>query len=768
MIFFYGMRQYGKDNVSSRFGICESCGHSVHLSTYTTARFLHLYWIPLIPVGHTKYIDVCPLCDRCRTTSPGKYKKLRKKSIDAAFSKLKEQPNDPEVVIEGLSVLSAYNEEELFEKLANTYTGTLAGNKDVQMAMAFGFYRMGHFTQAAAAAREAEKLGAGEDAVELVKAATDQEKQRQTDHPKPPKQGRVPIFLPYLVPALIILSILGSYLGKGFTAGKARKIWLVNGTMTSYTINIDSKTVRLEPFSPKRIQIPMGEHTVYVNDTRLPVEPFSINYKRSFGQRLTDKNVLVLNPDGMAFLVNESIPYVSHTYSNKHDPQSEYTYYFGKQWHVIKSIDYEFRDVPDNIDMPSATDITYKTLLTVYEPNNYSDVIAALDANGTLEDMVFFANQAVLFDPASTETTWLLRLAKGTNELADMAIMETGLSHRPIITEFHRFYQTTMEVEQPEHDLKAEYRKLLDAEPDSAQLKYLLGRILDNDDALDLFLAAEDGEGCGGYGYYALAYHYLCGCNFKKALSFAEKAVASANENEAFRNTRSTCYMATKEYGELVKETDRRLRQYPLDGELIAMKIRYLCMSGNSTEADKVETAYFQQQEFRDDTAKEEWRNYFKAIRCCAKNDMMGYLDAMTAARHPNAEYEKALWTGDISTTLNILKQEDNADYSAYLIVHCAANYSGNEAIANEALELAVELAPDRDVADMLTGKKPVTPESLLRYEMLPEYKRVMACTLGYANGGTRDQFFKLARTCNFTPGFMNHQIGAWTAKKQL
>ena len=39
------------------------------------------------------------------------------------------------------------------------------------------------------------------------------------------------------------------------------------------------------------------------------------------------------------------------------------------------------------------------------------------------------------------------------------------LSDRPLRVEWHRFYQSAIEKERPDHDLAAEYRKLLDANP---------------------------------------------------------------------------------------------------------------------------------------------------------------------------------------------------------------------------------------------------------------------------------------------------------------
>lgn len=114
-----------------------------------------------------------------------------------------------------------------------------------------------------------------------------------------------------------------------------------------------------------------------------------------------------------------------------------------------------------------------------------------------------------------------------------LAVLESGLSRRPMLIEWHRVYQELMGQLQSDVDLEATYRTTVEQEPENTVAKYLLGRLLDDMvEAETLFRASDNVPNATGYGYNAIAYQRLCSGQFTKALESSRKAV-SLNWNHA-------------------------------------------------------------------------------------------------------------------------------------------------------------------------------------------------------------------------------------------
>ena len=312
------------------------------LETYDTAKFLHLYWIPLIPVGHDKIIDACPLCGQCRKLSPRAYKKLKHKNDASLMERLRDTPNDPELVCEALRHWSMFKDETSFEKMAKLARTHMYDNPKVMKATAFGYCRLGQFSQALDIARQLPESDPVRN--ELIETAEAHAEVEGGEPKRPSTFSNISIILPYLVPLFIIIAIVGSQISEAHTSGKARKIWLVNGSMRPYEVQIDDTEYRIKGQTARPITLPMGQHQVQIKDSLFPIDPITFEYDIAFINRLADDKTLVLNPDRMAFLVRSHIPYVDE-YSQK-EAEARYEYRFGEAWYVFPSTDYPFRNCP--------------------------------------------------------------------------------------------------------------------------------------------------------------------------------------------------------------------------------------------------------------------------------------------------------------------------------------------------------------------------------------------------------------------------------------
>jgi hypothetical protein len=766
MLFFYGIRHYGKGNLSTRYGVCDACGTPGHLTSYDTARFLHLYWIPLIPTGHVKVIDQCPHCNQCRTGSPRKLAKQKQSDIDGLFARLNENPNDSQLVQECFGILSTYNEQELFVKMAKTYGDKWAHDGDIHLSIAYGYYRMGHFSEAAESAKTAQAQGAGKDADDLIQTALSFEQNRRSDLNTPSRKSGIPLLIPYLVPLLMVCVLLGGQLFKGIHASIARDVWLVNGTLTAYSVELDGKTYTLPPHATECITLPMGNHHARILDSMEPDSTLEFNNRVPFLQRMTDHSAQILNPDGMAFFIKTAAPFIAENSNRTADPT--YSYFSGQKWLMLGHIDFLFRDIPEQIEMPSRQTVAYKTQLSLYKPESYVETFNTISQCISPETAQSFAEQTLRIHPENKDAFWMLQVSAGTNGMGSIDFLETGLAQRPVLIEWHRFYQSMKEIEDPGYDLASEYSALAKTEPKSSALKYLLGRVIEGDKAsAAMFLEAEKSEDSQGYGYHAIAYNRLCRCDFKNASKFAQLAMNKSPGHLNFENTLTECRYAGNDYGSLLKEVRKSRQKRPDDGLLAGLEIRYLCLMGKPKESQKTEAAFFAENQWIDATQKQHWVDFFASVRCYVGKDIKGYLNAMETFSPESAKYERSLHEGNPKQAYDILKEEDNNDYSAYLIIYCAAMRHNQPDTAERAMQSILDLLKDSpETATLLAPGNTTTLQDLHDFDAWPDFKRIMACALAFQHPDRKEEFLQLARTCNYKPFFPHHLVEDWIDPK--
>ena len=89
------------------------------------------------------------------------------------------------------------------------------------------------------------------------------------------------------------------------------------------------------------------------------------------------------------------------------------------------------------------------------------------------------------------EDSYILYWVLGNLKPADaLALLKPRLADRPLRVEWHRAYQSTMEKEHPEQDLRPEYRHLVQETHEQPDAIYLLARLLDFDETDQLYRKA--------------------------------------------------------------------------------------------------------------------------------------------------------------------------------------------------------------------------------------------------------------------------------------
>lgn len=760
MLIYYGMRRYGKANSTTRFGRCKACNYTGILESYTTANFLYVYWIPLIPVGHVKVLDECPNCGHHLSNSPLKHKKEKRADETSLAKRLREEPDNPRYVREALDHWSKHNDRANFGKMAEVYQSRASENPDITKTISRGYFRLGNFQKAI---EIAERLPLDNpERSKLLEAAQAHLEAEKMGKRKKPKTRGIPILIPYLIPLFIILAILWNTFSGAVKDGKAREIWLVNGSLRSYTIQIDGTDYPINSQSTQTIELPMGKHKVQIKGTLLPVEPFAFEYDIPFAERVGDKKTLVLNPDGLAVLAITSIPYVADDTRIIDDPETTFEYKFGKNWYVLADVDWAFSPEEDRIDMPEGQNITYKKQLSLIKMTSYEeclDVLVAIDGADSIPALV---EQALRIHPESDEAYYLLSVAQNYNKTAFNNELKIQLTQRPMLIEWHRYYQDKVQQTDPQHNLPEEYQLLLDADPNNPALLYLRGRIeSDPEKAQDFFLAAEKGDNCRGYGYNALAYEKLTQLEFLEAFKYAQMSIHSTDSLPRFVALYELSCLATKNYQPLLKSIRDQKLMDPQNADLVETELRYLHLLEKENEAAMVSASFIA--ELLDNADREICKNYFDASQYYIMGHIDTYLEKLNASFPEQVKFQNALHLGNVNALLQQLKSAGATNTESYLIVYGASMHHKKEETAQEALQIAIDLLDlQPNLQDYLTGANNPTPQMLAKEKIPPASKLLFATTLGFLHPEQKNEYFELASTCNFAPYYPQLLVNSW------
>lgn len=78
----------------------------------------HVYWIPLIPSGRKRVMEMCPSCKTGRQMGLRAYNKAKSKALSDAVASLKSEPDNPEAAVSALQTFMAYGDRQSLESLA--------------------------------------------------------------------------------------------------------------------------------------------------------------------------------------------------------------------------------------------------------------------------------------------------------------------------------------------------------------------------------------------------------------------------------------------------------------------------------------------------------------------------------------------------------------------------------------------------------------------------------------------------------------------------
>lgn len=148
-----GTWYYGKRRIHTIKGTCEFCGSQTDLVSYDTTLFFVVVFVPLIPLGQRRILQQCAACQRHRVLSLAKWEEAKVRDGADLLEKLRDDPDNREAIMQALAFAIAYQNEPLFNNVAETLADARLGDAAIQAKLGDGYSYFGRWPDAERAYR---------------------------------------------------------------------------------------------------------------------------------------------------------------------------------------------------------------------------------------------------------------------------------------------------------------------------------------------------------------------------------------------------------------------------------------------------------------------------------------------------------------------------------------------------------------------------------------------------------------------------------------
>jgi tetratricopeptide (TPR) repeat protein len=562
------------------------------------------------------------------------------------------------------------------------------------------------------------------------------------------REGSWTAYIPRLIAPLILLGLLTWYLGAAVWIGRARQVYLVNGSDQPYTVAVNGREQRLAPGATP-VQLPEGEVTVEFRDARPGLEPVRCQVETPFWSRPFLRRTFVINPDRVAVLVREQEEYADHP--GQIDPPQVHV---GESLYSFDGVDCPFTPFPQTVEVEEGHRVV-KTRVGLF-PNLSSEVRLRI-ASQALERSQQLAYARRLLDLNPNDAAALEWLLGQLDEADGLALLRPRLDVRPVLVDWHRAYETMMEKFHPEEDLRPAYRKLVAETGQHPDALYLLGRLpsLDPDEADRLLRQAAAAEPPSVYALNALGYAALEEGRFDEAERWTARAAELAPANVNIKHGYRRALLAGRQYDTLLEQL--RLQQARPGETLEALvdMVRVYGLKGDEAQAQAAITqAVAVAADPNDQAGRDAVEASLKMVLCCARHDTDGFLEQ--AAKVPNlSHFEPALLRGKQREAAGLVDEKNEHAVVQRALLYLTALKAGDHKLADEQWPLLLaELdkghSTPGQLGEILAGGQKPDVNRIRRLSILPEQKRVLRAVVARRYPETAKDLLPLARQLDF------------------
>ena len=143
-----GTTYYGKKNIRRFRGTCPHCHRQTTLTSFDTTTYFVFFFIPIIPLGKKRILNMCPACTKHSRVPLAKWLQAKKQDIDQAQSKYQRNPKDPQAAQKLIGALVSYEEIESFLELAPQIAQNQADHLETLVLLGDLYCEMGKLAEA--------------------------------------------------------------------------------------------------------------------------------------------------------------------------------------------------------------------------------------------------------------------------------------------------------------------------------------------------------------------------------------------------------------------------------------------------------------------------------------------------------------------------------------------------------------------------------------------------------------------------------------------
>lgn len=552
--------------------------------------------------------------------------------------------------------------------------------------------------------------------------------------------------LPRIFGPVIIGGLFIWYLAAAISIGQHRKVFFVNGQAKPYTVAVNGQAVTL-PVGQTLIEVPEGEVSVEFRDANMQQDPIHVEVETNFFARPFTSPTFVINPDRLALLIWEETEY-----SERPNPTSEkHAFHIGKEFYSLGSIDYPFGEFPQSLSMKKGTRL-HKTRIFLpanVPPEGRLNVIAqALSP----EEQIAYAQRWLRQEP--NDTIFLYWILDKTPAPAGIRYLQTRLGERPVLVEWHRAYQSLVERENPEIDLKPEYRRLMEETHQQPDTVYLLARLLDGKEAEKLLEQAAAASPPSVQALHALGWRAMGQGRFSDAVKWMAKAMQFRASDIYVRRDYHSALLAAAQYDQLLES----LKQPTLTGHIYALyeQARVHAIRGDKA---KFEETLKQAQQLWPDPGDAAMRSQIEAgmrmVQSCCINDTAGYLREAIHLPNPPG-FQVAFLRGNLKEAAANLTTAKNTQVNIERgLLYLAATKTKNATLADEQWKALLEALRktgrhERRFAEQLGAPQASAVDVLINELIEPGEKRVLLAVAAARWPAHAKELLTMAKKLNF------------------
>jgi len=550
------------------------------------------------------------------------------------------------------------------------------------------------------------------------------------------------------------------------------KVVLVAGTPQPYSVTVDGVVHKISRGHPVILAASEGRFTVTGSPAGASAGPQTFEFSLPFFSHLTESRVAVVNADRTAIIFKDTTTYYER--GAKPDPNAQdgaFEIHANEDSYFLAEPDFVFTEFPKQIQLPSGATRTSRTRIAELVEGTVDQRISVLLSQRGREAALRHLELLADLQPGSEE---LLRTAVALLKPEEgQRFFDRHLGDRPILVEWHRYYQQFAEIALPGVALAERYRALLDSDRNDGALFYLLARItpgLEERRALNRQALAAP-KPCY-YAHNSLGFDALSRADFHRAAEHFTAAAQHGLKSESLTHNLREARLGLGEAAGLLAEAEARLKAAPADVDAAGDVIALALLTGRGRPAAEKIKMDFLARAAHDSRLSAKTREGLDALLSAAIEygcgNEEGFARQIGKLDVPAFAFQAALSRGDAAAAAAVVKRAPGQESSAYFLCYIISKLKGDEVAAQSFFEKAREAldkegSKARAMAARLRDPAPLGISEILSFDMSLEQRRILIAALAVRNP-TERSFAEWAGKLNTEPGFPHLIIARATA----